>query len=170
MAKQLPLYDEFKPARANGVAVYHSNIHTGGRDDWETPPDLFSLLDAEFGFTLDVCATRANTKCPRYFSPTDNGLGQRWQGVCWMNPPYSQIRQWLAKACDEARRGVLVVCLVPARTGTRWWWDYARRGEVRFLPGRLRFVGSKHSAPFPSAVVIFGPDVKAKTVYWDWRK
>ena len=29
--------------------------------------------------------------------------------------------------------------------------------EVRFVRGRLRFVGAEHPAPFPSAVVIFRP-------------
>jgi hypothetical protein len=47
------------------------------------------------------------------------------------------------------------VCLVPARTDTRWWHDYAMRGEVRLLPGRLRFGDARNSAPFPSAVVVF---------------
>ena len=29
------------------------------------------------------------------------------------------------------------------------------KGEIRFVKGRLKFGGSKNSAPFPSAVVIF---------------
>jgi hypothetical protein len=50
-----------------------------------------------------------------------------------------------------------VVCLVPARTDTAWWHDYATRGEIRFIRGRLKFGDSKTSAPFPSAIVIFRP-------------
>jgi hypothetical protein len=30
------------------------------------------------------------------------------------------------------------------------------KGEIRFVKGRLKFGDSKNSAPFPSAVVIFG--------------
>lgn len=54
--------------------------------------------------------------------------------------------------------GATVVCLVPARTDTRWWHDHAMRGEVRFVRGRLKFGGSKNSAPFPSAVVVLKPE------------
>jgi phage N-6-adenine-methyltransferase len=126
------------------------------RDTWETPHELFRTLDQEFGFTLDVCALPANAKCKRFFTPEDDGLTRPWDGVCWMNPPYGRdIGRWMRKAWHEHQRGVTVVCLVPARTDTAWWHDYAARGEVRFLRGRVRFVGARHSAPFPSAVVIF---------------
>jgi phage N-6-adenine-methyltransferase len=128
------------------------------RDDWETPQFLFEGLNAEFGFELDVCATEETAKCKRFFTSDDDGLSQTWSGVCWMNPPYGrQIERWMKKAFESAGEGVLVVCLVPARTDTRWWHKYAMRGEIRFLRGRLKFVGSDNGAPFPSAVVIFRP-------------
>ena len=47
-----------------------------GKDDWETPSTLFQRLDSEFGFTIDVCATHQNTKCPRYYTEEDDGLAQ----------------------------------------------------------------------------------------------
>jgi site-specific DNA-methyltransferase (adenine-specific) len=34
----------------------------------------------------------------------------------------------MKKAYDESQLGALVVCLVPARTDTKWWHDYAIRG------------------------------------------
>lgn len=49
-----------------------------------------------------------------------------------------------------------------------WWHDYAAKGQVRFLRGRLRFEGGKHSAPFPSAVVVFHPP-NAETHPRDFR-
>ena len=133
---------------------FHSRRH-----DWETPQALFDKLDAEFGFNLDVCATEETAKCGRYFTPADDGLSQTWESVCWMNSPYGRaIAKWMRKAFDESQLGATVVCLVPARTDTTWWHDYATRGEIRFLRGRLKFGGTEHSAPFPSAVVIFrGP-------------
>jgi phage N-6-adenine-methyltransferase len=130
-----------------------------GNCEWATPPDLFATLDAELGpFTLDVCATAENAKCRIYFTREDDGLRQRWAGRVWCNPPYGRtIGQWMRKAAEAAEAGdaEIVVCLVPARTDTRWWHDYAARGECRFLPGRVRFGGGEHSAPFPSAVVVF---------------
>ena len=49
-----------------------------------------------------------------------------------------------------------VVCLVPSRTDTKWWYDYAMKAnEIRFIKGRLKFGNSKNSAPFPSAIIVF---------------
>ena len=136
---------------------FTAGLRSSNRHDWETPADLFAELDAEFGFTIDVCATPENAKCDRFFSPDEDGLRQSWAGeVCWMNPPYGrEIGKWMAKAHAEAEAGSIVVCLIPARTDTRWWHDYAMKGEIRFLRGRIRFVGARHSAPFPSAIIVF---------------
>lgn len=142
------------------------SLHSSESDEWETPQELFDLLHGEFGFDLDVCATEDNAKCGRFFTEAENGLERRWEGVCWMNPPYSQIDKWMAKASDVANDGATVVCLVPARTDTAWWWDNARQGEVRFIRGRLKFGGGKSSAPFPSAVVVLGAE---QTVKW-WEE
>lgn len=125
-------------------------------DLWATPQAFYDKLNAEFGFETDVCATAENAKCPRYFTQADDGLAQDWTGTCWMNPPYGrEIGKWMRKAYESAQGGVTVVCLVPARTDTAWWHDYAMKGEIRFIRGRLKFGGGKNSAPFPSAVVIF---------------
>ena len=122
---------------------------------WGTPPWLFARLDQEFHFTLDVCALPHNAKCKHYFTPEMDGLSQKWTGTCWMNPPYGpEIGKWMKKALLESRRGCTVVCLVPARTDTEWWHKFATKGDIRTLRGRLKFVGAKSGAPFPSAIVI----------------
>jgi site-specific DNA-methyltransferase (adenine-specific) len=134
-------------------------IHTGGRyEAWETPPEIFGPLNAEFRFTLDVCADANNAKAPAYFTREQDGLSQSWAalGSVWCNPPYGRaIAAWVRKAWVESCKGVTVVCLVPARTDAAWWHDYALRGEVRFVRGRIRFVGAPFNAPFPSAVIVF---------------
>jgi len=93
-----------------------------------------------------------------YFTEQDDGLSQEWYGSVWMNPPYGKtIGLWMKKAYESSCAGVKVVCLVPARTDTAWWHDYAMKGSIEFIRGRLKFGGSKNSAPFPSALVIFEP-------------
>ena len=133
-------------------------------DEWATPQPLFDDHNAEFGFTLDVCANAENSKCLKFFTKADDGLAQDWSNdVCWMNPPYGrQIGHWIRKAYESAQQGATVVCLVPARTDTQWWHQYAIHGEVRFLEGRLKFGDGKNSAPFPSAIVIFRPPSKSR--------
>ena len=145
-----------------GAEVCYSHPKTV---EWGTPQDFFDALHEEFGFTLDVAATPENAKCERYFTRAEDGLSQDWGSeCCWMNPPYGrEIRHWMRKAHESSLSGATVVCLVPARTDTGWWWDYAMRGEIRFIRGRLRFEGGSktnplsHNAPFPVAVVVFRP-------------
>jgi phage N-6-adenine-methyltransferase len=133
-------------------------LFSSDRHDWETPDEVFGALNAEFGFEIDVCATAESAKCPRFYSIDHDGLKQAWRGVCWMNPPYgSALPKWMAKAYTESVKGATVVCLVPARTDTRWWHDFAMRGEIRLIRRRLRFRGAQYTAPFPSAIVIFRP-------------
>lgn len=128
--------------------------------EWETPPDLFNKLNAIYHFTLDVCATCENAKCESYFTRSEDGLQQEWQGVCWMNPPYGrEIGKWVKKAYDAALHGATVVCLLPARTDTAWWHDYCMKGRTHFIRGRLKFGGCGNAAPFPSAIVVFSPTI-----------
>lgn len=145
-------------------------------DEWSTPQETFDALDAEFHFTLDVAATHDNKKCRYWFgpdmaSPYDDALAIDWwlghrpdTEAAWLNPPYSKCREFIAKAADEARKGLTVVCLVPSRTDTRWWhehvWDREKHApragvEVRFVKGRLKFGGATAGAPFPSVVIVF---------------
>lgn len=151
------------------------SVHfSSASDNWATPQAFFDKCAERFGpFDLDVCADHLNHKAPRYFTQADDGLKKSWslcshavqrrssghQFRVWMNPPYGrQIGLWMRKAYEEShnKKGVLIVCLVPARTDTAWWHDYAIKGQVEFIRGRLKFGGCKNSAPFPSALVIFG--------------
>ena len=134
--------------------------------EWGTPVWLFDVLNREFGFGTDVCATAELAKCDHFYSPEQDGLAQPWGGVCWMNPPYGDvIKDWVAKADYESLApDTEVVGLVPARTDTNWFWDYCVPNEVRFLKGRLRFGDGRGTAPFPSAVVVFNRS--GKTIWW----
>lgn len=132
-------------------------------DLWPTPQYFFDELNSEFGFTLDPCATADNAKCPKFFTKETDGLTQDWsKDTVFMNPPYGrEIADWMRKAYEESQRGGTVVCLVPARTDTRWFHDYVNgKAEVRFVKGRLKFGDAANSAPFPSMVVIYRPPEK----------
>ena len=130
-------------------------------DLWETPQDLFDKLNNEFQFTLDVCATPENAKCDKFYTEEQDGLKHPWKGTVWCNPPYGRgIGQWVRRALFASVSGSTVVMLLPARTDTKWFHDYIYKRnnvEIRFIRGRLKFGGSKNSAPFPSMVVVFMP-------------
>jgi site-specific DNA-methyltransferase (adenine-specific) len=139
--------------------MVHESLYSSASAEWGTPQWLFDALNAEFPFSLDPCSTHENAKCDLHYTCLEDGLLQDWADhTVFMNPPYGRvIGRWMKKAYDSAQQGATVVCLIPARTDATWWHRYATKGEIRFLRGRLRFVGGKHSAPFPSAVVVFRP-------------
>ena len=126
-------------------------------DIWATPQEFFNSLNAEFNFTLDPCALPDNAKCSKFYTPEQNGLKQDWSNeTVFCNPPYSDIKNWVEKAYNEAKRGAKVVMLIPARTDTRYFHDFIYgQHEIRFVRGRLKFGDQKNSAPFPSMVVVF---------------
>ena len=134
-------------------------MYSSASGEWATPPEFFAKMNLQYKFTLDVCASPENAKCERYFTKEQNGLAQDWgEHVCWMNPPYGrEISTWMQKAYRSSLAGATVVCLVPSRTDTRWWHEFAMRGDVHFVKGRLKFGDANSSAPFPSAVVVFNP-------------
>jgi len=120
---------------------------TSASEHWSTPKELYAVLDKEFNFDDDPCPLHG-----------DGGLDREWGSKTFCNPPYGRaITHWLFKAYTESSKGKLVVCLIPSRTDTQWWHSYVMNAqEIRFLKGRLKCGGSKNSAPFPSAVVVFG--------------
>lgn len=138
------------------------NVHFSSKtNDWSTPQDFFDKLNAEYGFNLDTCATSSNAKCEKYFTEEDDGLKQSWGGYkVFCNPPYGrELGKWVKKAYEEAMdQRTTIVMLIPARTDTKYFHQYIylrQNVKIRFLKGRLKFGGSKNSAPFPSMLVIF---------------
>jgi phage N-6-adenine-methyltransferase len=158
-----------------------NSVHySSNKDEWETPPEIFDPLNAEFHFDLDPCATAENRKCRCHFGKEQDGLEIDWHegfDSAFVNPPYSTLKKWISKCWHEAQSGMTVVMLIPARTDTKAWhsyiydsklWRFRPGVEVRFIPGRVTFwengrpaiskkTGKPQSAPFPSCVVIFRP-------------
>ena len=126
----------------------HKAMTTSVSPSYRTPIEFYNKLDAEFHFNDDPCPLSDNGI---------DGLLRNWGTRTYMNPPYGKhIGKWMMKAYAESQLGKLVVCLVPSRTDTRWWHEWAVKAtEIRFVKGRLTFEGQNNPAPFPSAIVIF---------------
>jgi len=131
-------------------------IFSSEHDDWTTPPDKYKELDDEFHFDFDPCP----------LNPDFDGLVIDWKKRNFVNPPYSNIVEFLKKGHQELDNGhaTLLVYLIPVRTDTNWFHTYIypyfkkKQCEIRFIKGRMKFsngTGSKHSAPFPSMIVVF---------------
>ena len=86
-----------------------------------------------------------------------------------MNPPYGrELGLWIEKALEEGEL-VTVVCLIPARTDTRYFHEYCvKASEIRFVRGRIKFMTGgqiRSAAPFPSMLVIFRPGHKGMPIF-----
>lgn len=130
-----------RPARR--AVTINRALFTSDSGDWGTDRTLYLALDHEFRFTLDPCPNGAN-----------DGLERSWVGErVYCNPPYGrELVHWLMKAPEAD----LAVYLLPARTDTAWFHEWALKAdEIRFIRGRLKFRGAPHNAPFPSILVIF---------------
>ena len=134
-----------------------ANDRTGvgqGRDDWQTPPELYAALHRRYAFDYDPFAShdnaltqstrwsgarrrdaystvdgswaRAPGKGPHKLSDED-GLSSYWaHRRVFMNPPYSRgvIGAAVEKAHSERNNAEIIVALIPASTDTEWFQQF----------------------------------------------
>jgi len=158
------------------MARFDKNRFRTENQSWETPHELFDLLNKEFNFDIDLSASKKNTKCKKFISKKEDALNMSWNGCGWLNPPYggsskNSLKNWVKKSFGESRKkGCTVVMLIPARTNTAWWHTYCMRAkEVRLIKGRPKFKGCIHGLPQPLAIIVFnnkstGPILKTQEV------
>ena len=104
-------------------------------DNWATPKELYNKLNAEFNFDFDPCPLNS----------TFDGLVIEWGKSSYINPPYSrQLKEaFVINAIEQAKKGKTCVMLLPVSTSTRLFHRYIlpNAREIRFLEGRVRFLG-----------------------------
>ena len=131
-----------------------------GEDSQDTPESFFRPIARRVGgFDLDPCASQTSDLADRNVTKDEDGLSMDWYGKVWMNPPYSDVSSWMEYANKQhvARKTDLIVFLVYARTGTRWYHWYARVADLLcFVQGRLTFGNGEYSAPAPSLLGVYG--------------
>ena len=131
-------------------------LFTSNTEERATPEDLFNKLNKKFKFTLDPCSTEENHKCDIYYTKKENWLIQdRNDQIVFVNPPYwKEIWKRVEKGSNVNK---ICVMLLPARTDTKRFQDIVlkKASRIHFIKWRLKFWGSKNSAPFPSVIVVF---------------
>jgi hypothetical protein len=143
-------------------------LFSSRKDDWCTPNrvlDPVRRFAGDIGIALDPCSNASSiVNAKRAYSLADgqDGLALTWEtdvcGVVFVNPPYGRapddVGPWVKKASETWRH---VFVLVPARVDAKWWQREATKAAaVCFWKGRIKFLGGKHAAPFPSAMLYFG--------------
>lgn len=149
---------------------YRNGQYEGhGYDLWQTPQDMLDEVIKEFGEVFDPC--------PANYDGSFDGLEIEWGEVNFVNPPYSKMKEWIAKCYEEWKKGKTVILLIPPRTCTSYWHQYIEgNAEVRFIKGRVRFIDGRNPqakpkpAPFPSVWAIFHAGFKPATILQGWLK
>lgn len=135
-------------------------------DLWGSPRALAERLVQEFELSHDAAACRMTAVCggDRYFGPDHEELTwrdalmvERWPARCWINPPFSMLGQFCAKAANEAvMHGVLTVALLPANKWEQAWAHATipLATEVRLLKGRVTYLEPEVVVPMRTAAEV----------------
>jgi phage N-6-adenine-methyltransferase len=139
-------------------------------DSWCTPQWLFDELNAEFNFDIDLCATRENSKCLRFYKDYLNDIVDietdlkyyqvKGYNCAFMNPPYSNPRPFIEKAWEDSKH-CKIVCLVKCDPSTKWWatfWNYMdiRIKQISNAPDSITII-TERTGPKPGCEVRFFP-------------
>ena len=126
-----------------------------------TPDRVFDIILETWGIEKDMMYD----PCP--VDGTD-GLTTSWKDINFVNPPYTLLKEFVAKALDESNYGNRSIMLLPAKTDQAWFHDlvYNHRGvEIKWIKGRLKFKNNKWSATQPHFLARI-QDVKGTVNYW----
>lgn len=139
-----------------------------------TPVAFIKAVEREFGpLVFDLASDGTNNVAAMCYTPAEDSLSQAWSwivGWAWLNPPYDDIGKWAKKAYSESLLGAKILMLVPASVGSNWYRDYVYgKAEVRFLNGRLTFVGHKAGYPKDLMLIVYDHGREAKQTIWNWR-
>jgi DNA N-6-adenine-methyltransferase (Dam) len=139
-----------------------------------TPANITDCVREIFGgpIACDPCATHdprqtVNATYGYYGAGgnvDDDGLHVSWGDRTFCNPPFAQLRKWLAKAeqeaCSWGNPSIIVLC--PMRSRSVWFRAARRSADVCVELNRIVFVGYTSSFPESCALLIW--NVPAKRV------
>lgn len=140
------------------------NRNLNHSDNWATPSYLYDELNAEFNFDFDPCPLMEGE-----LDEDKDGLKIEWGQRNYINPPYSRKLKeaFVKRAVQKSKEGKLCVMLLPVSTSTILFHDWIKPNadEIRFLRGRVRFLGKNTKGEFvenkagmhDSMIVVFKP-------------
>jgi len=138
-----------------GLVKKKTYFNTGVKDNSLTPLWFYNFIVRELGF-VDVC------KDPNEF----NFLTQSLPEKSYCNPPYSTKEPFIRKACEESKKGKIIVMLLPADISTQWFVDavWKCNASVIFIAGKR--LHSKQ-AVYPSMLLIFNGKKEVYLIHID---
>ena len=140
------------PSHSRSDKEYKAN------NDYYTPAWIFESLRTKFD--LDVCAPIGGTglvPAARHYSLVDDGLVSPWEGVVWMNPPFSAPTPWIDKFIEHSN-GICLVAMSRSKAFIRLW---NQADALVALPNNLLFVlpdGKKKGIFMPCILAAMGDE------------
>lgn len=106
------------------------------KDEQYTPKWLFDRMGIVFD--LDVAAPiggAPHVPAHRYYTQEDDGLAQTWQGLVFMNPPYSRAKPWVEKFIIHNNG----IALLPW-SKSQWSWNLWELADgIAVVPKDVKF-------------------------------
>jgi phage N-6-adenine-methyltransferase len=147
----------------------------GVHDEYGTPKDLYEERCDMYDIhpTLDVCASKTNHVCSKYYTKEDDFFTKVIDEDSYMNAPYSKQLECMDKMYQShLDNNINAMILAFAKVDTKWWHEYVEdKAEVHFKRGRINFLDDsgnpkriwsekdkkwkKGVAPYPSAFIIY---------------
>lgn len=123
------------------------------RDEWETPKELFELLNDQYVFSFDCCANKINRKY-YYYSNNFEGCNYKDLKMAWMNPPFSNALRMFKHFFKVVNRGVAIYRCDNMETKI-WQEVILKNASWIFIPlGRISYEGMEgKGSRFPSALI-----------------
>lgn len=142
------------------------------KQDYETPPEFMEAVERRFGkIKFDLAAEVHTRKAELYFSQETDSLKQNWSAIpgwLWLNPPFSNIGDWAKKCAEETQYGARILFLVPASTGSGWYWNHVKpHAHVLHLRQRITFMGAPDAYPKDMLLAVFAYGLTGESA-WSW--
>lgn len=119
------------------------------KDYWMTDPEVVRRLEEVLGFQfdVDVCGSPGNKKAPKVIAdehwwrvhPYIDSLTYDWNSLGkyqFMNPPFTLKPAFLARAEQMARRGGVIVGMVPHAPATAWYREMEQGISEIYMPDK----------------------------------
>ena len=144
--------------------------------EWHTPDRVLDPVKAYFGGSihLDPATAQANpTGARKFYTKSDNGLLHPWADRTFLNPPYgAEMKDWLYKLANEARRGAEIIALLPASRWEQYYFQAHAFNEnlsgFVLIRKRVRFINGNTGEVCPSnpyASILFGYNIATWTAF-----
>ncbi len=123
------------------------------RDEWKTPKWLFKILNNQYPFSFDCCASEGNSKTQRFASDFIK-INHIRGDLCWMNPPFSKAYKMFEHFFKEVYNGIMIYRC--DNMETKIWQEVIlpKASWIFVFNKRIAYEGMKgKGSRFPSALI-----------------